>query len=371
MYEFVDILVQKRRFLIAGFAVIFNLLLLSLLSSTLQSHRAILAARIHAPYVNQVPQSDGPNAVTNALSQLPDDIGRCTYDLEGGILKGTMASASSIISLDKALSYGASEAVMYTARGVSWYVAGNARTTEAAFYFGGRVVGDTFLYTGRGIASTFGFTGHVLGDTVGAGGHAVKSSLGFVGGVTHVSALIRPIDRTKAPTITQLRIQQAALIQKGTVDVSVAAATSGSGGACDAGDGNGGYPLGWCDAPMDTMATVPYTTDQINRECTSYAFWYFTFIEGHTDFKATGNAKYWADTSNYPTHVSPKVGAIAVETAGAYGHVAIVQALPGQKYAGQVVPAGYVLVSEMNYDWNGHFRYSYSPLGKFSTYIYP
>lgn len=371
MYEFVDILVQKRRFLIAGFAIIINLLLLSLLSSTLQAHRAIVTARIHTPYVNQVPQSDGPNAVTNALSQLPDDIGRFTYGLEGGVLKGTMASANSIISLDKAMSYGAYDASMFTAHAVTWYAVGNARTTGAVFGFGGRIIGDSFLYTGRGIASMFGFTGNMVGNTFSAGGHAVSSTVGFVGGVTHVSALIRPIDHTKAPTITQLRIQQAALIQKGTVDVSVAAATSGSGGACDAGDGNGGYPMGWCDAPMDSMATVPYTSDQINRECTSYAFWYFTFIEGHTDFKATGNAKYWADTSNYPTHVSPRVGAIAVETVGAYGHVAIVQALPGQTYAGQVVPAGNVLVSEMNYDWNGHFRYSYSPLSKFSTYIYP
>lgn len=371
MYEFVDILVQKRRFLIAGFAIILNLLLLSLLSSTLQAHRAILTARIHAPYVNQVPQSDGPNAVTNALSQIPDDIGRFSNALEVGVLKGTMASANGIIALDKGLTRGAYDAAMFSAHGVMWYVDGNLRTTGTVFGFGGRIIGDTLLYSGRGIASLFGFTGHVLGDTLGAGGHAVKDSVGFVGGVTHVSALIRPIDHTKAPTITQLRIQQAALIQKGTVDVSVAAATSGTGGACDVGDGNGGYPMGWCDAPMDSMATVPYTSDQINRECTSYAFWYFTFIEGHTDFKATGNAKYWADTSNYPTHVSPRVGAIAVETAGAYGHVAIVQALAGQKYAGQVVPAGYVLVSEMNYDWNGHFRYSYSPLSKFSTYIYP
>ncbi|MFI5275592.1 MAG: CHAP domain-containing protein [Candidatus Saccharimonadales bacterium] len=371
MYEFVDILLQKRRYLIACFAVAFNLLLLSWLSSTLQAHRAIVSARIHAPYVNQMPQSDGPNAVTNALSQLPDDIGRFTNAVEVGVLKGTMSTATSIMTLDKALSHATYDAVIFSIRGVTWYVEGNARTTAAVFGFGGRVIGDTFLYTGRGIGAMFGFTGHMIGGTLGAGGHVVRGTFGFIGGITHVGDLIRPIDHTKAPTITQLRIQQAALIQKGTVDVSVAAATSGTGGACDAGDGNGGYPMGWCDASMDTMATVPYTNDQINRECTSYAFWYFTFIEGHADFKATGNAKYWAYTSNYPTHASPKVGAIAVETVGAYGHVAIVQALQGQKYAGQVVPAGYVLVSEMNYDWNGHFRYSYNPLSKFSAYIYP
>jgi surface antigen len=67
---------------------------------------------------------------------------------------------------------------------------------------------------------------------------------------------------------------------------------------------------------------------------------------------------------------APAIGAIAVETGGYYGHVSIVQALPGQSFAGHKVPAGYILVSEMNYDWSGHFRYSYVPIGKFDTYIY-
>lgn len=128
--------------------------------------------------------------------------------------------------------------------------------------------------------------------------------------------------------------------------------------------------MAWCDAYMDTIATIPYSSDTINRECTSYAYWYFTQMEGFTDFRAYGNANQWASTSNYPVHSSPVRGAIAVETTGYYGHVAIVQALPGDTYWGGTVPGGYILVSEMNYDWNGHFRYSFSPLSKFSDYIY-
>ena len=170
--------------------------------------------------------------------------------------------------------------------------------------------------------------------------------------------------------IASLRRQQASMIQSGTRGVYIPPASGGSGGACDAGNGNGRYPMSWCNAAQDTVATIPYSSDPINRECTSYAYWYFTQVEGHTDFRATGNANQWAYTSNYPVHAAPAVGSIAVETSGYYGHVAIVQALPGQNYAGNVVPDGYVLVSEMNYDWNGHFRYSYSPLSKFSDYIY-
>lgn len=167
--------------------------------------------------------------------------------------------------------------------------------------------------------------------------------------------------------ISALQKQQAAIIQAGTRNVTIPAPSGGSGGACDAGYGNGSYPQSWCNAPLDSLTVLGGFP---NRECTSYAYWYFTQIEGHGDFQDTGNANQWLSNSSYPTHSSPAAGAIAVETAGTFGHVAIVQALPGQTYAGNTVPAGYVLVSEMNYDFAGHFRYSYSPLSKFAGYIY-
>ena len=170
--------------------------------------------------------------------------------------------------------------------------------------------------------------------------------------------------------IDELRKQQAALIQVNTTGVRIPPMSGGSGGYCDNGYGNGRYPFVWCNASMDTVPTIPYSSDTINRECTSYAYWYFSQVEGHADFRAYGNANRWAASSNYPVHDAPKDGGIAVETAGYYGHVAIVQALPGETYAGQTVPAGEILVSEMNYDWAGHFRYSYSPISKFSAYVY-
>lgn len=174
---------------------------------------------------------------------------------------------------------------------------------------------------------------------------------------------------TNQKQIAALQQQQAALIQNGTRNVLIPAPSGGSGGACDVGYGNGGYPMPWCAARQDTVPTIPYSSDWINRECTSYVYWYFTQMEGHTDLRVSGNANNWLN-SNYTAHDSPAVGAIAVETTGYYGHVAIVQALPGQTYAGNTVPDGYVLVSEMNYDWNGHFRYSFSPLSKFQGYVY-
>jgi peptidoglycan hydrolase CwlO-like protein len=168
--------------------------------------------------------------------------------------------------------------------------------------------------------------------------------------------------------IRQLEAEQAALNQQGTQGVYVPG-SGGAGGLCDNGKGNGGYPMQWCNVAQDSVRTS-FGYSNNNRECTSFAFWYFTSVLGHLDFRVSGNANQWLGTSSYPTHSIPAVGGLAVETAGTFGHVAVVQALSGQTYQGLHVPDGYLLVSEMNYDYNGHFRYSFSPLSKFTGYIY-
>ena len=361
MFEFVEILLQKRWFVIAGAVVTIDLLLVSLLAPTLQAHHASITARINAAYADQAPVTyDSPNVVTNGLSLMANDAGHAASTTEVNMLKGAVSVATGLTRFNKDVGHGARVSAAFTLRSASDCAVFTARAIGTGFAFTGRTVGDVLGFAWRTVGGGFGFAGRGIGNV-----------FGFFGGLTHVSSVIRPADHTPTPTITQLRLQQVALIEQGTTDVSVASVTSGVGGACDSGDGNGGYLMKWCNAPMDSIATVPYSSDPINRECTSYAYWYFTSVEGHTGFWAQGDAKYWAATSNYPTRTTPTVGAIAVETAGAYGHVAIVQALPGQQYAGRTVPAGYVLVSEMNYDWAGHFRYSYSPLSKFSAYIYP
>lgn len=254
---------------------------------------------------------------------MADDAGRTANAVEVKMLSGAVSVATGVTHFDKGVEHGAHAAIVFPLHGASRCVA-----------FTAHAIGGGFTFTGRVIGGSFAFVGHVVGST-----------FGFFSGLTHVSSVIRPTDHTPAPTITQIRAQQATIIQSGTKSVSVLSMSLGAGGACDNGQGNGHYPMNWCNAPMDSLRTVPYSSDPINRECTSYAYWYFTSVEGHTDFRARGDAKYWAVTSNYPTHAAPAVGAIAIETAGAYGHVAIVQALSGQKYAGHAVPAGYVLVS--------------------------
>lgn len=170
--------------------------------------------------------------------------------------------------------------------------------------------------------------------------------------------------------IYQLQLKQAALNQQGATKVSISG--NERGGACDGGSGNGGYKLASgpagdvCDAPKD--AILDWAGIE-NRECTSYAYWYFKRVAGNLDFTASGDAKYWVTTSNYPVHSLPKPGAIGVKTEGQWGHVTIVQAVGPTTFKGVNVPAGQVLTSEMNSDFTGRFAYNLRGTGSMS-YIY-
>ncbi len=164
--------------------------------------------------------------------------------------------------------------------------------------------------------------------------------------------------------ISDLQAQQAKINQQNSRAITVQA-SGGSGGACDNGNGNGGYPMVWCNATQDTIATIPYSSDPINRECTSFAYWYFTSQEGKS-LHVTGNAKDWVYTADRPVDGTPEKGAIAVSTAGPYGHVLIVLATPGQSYGGITAPAGYVITMSMNYDYNGHFIVDERPVSSLS-----
>jgi peptidoglycan hydrolase CwlO-like protein len=195
--------------------------------------------------------------------------------------------------------------------------------------------------------------------------------------------------------ISSLKAQQAAANASIAKSVRVSAtASSGGGGACDIGSGNGGYPAAWCDTAQDAITD---SNGFPNRECTSFAYWYFTTQEGQSSFRVSGNAGWWWETSNYAVSTYPdvKVGALGVEPSsslnapvpslhgGYYGHVMVVLAdgsSSGTTYngslpytsaaAGTYVPAGDVLVMSMNEDEEGHFMYNLWP-ADYLMYINP
>lgn len=337
LFELVDTLQKRRRLVFVALFVLFDVCLLSFCTQTLQAHRSSITERIHDSESSQrASEYDG----------ISEGIDHVATAMEVGILRVVVAAADTMASAQ----HGVQAASKITVHATGTAVIATSRATGYAVIFTGRMIAFPFIATGRGIGYAFGAASRVTS--------------------THLASVIKPKNDIALPVITAEQAQQASLIQTGTFNFEPIKPI-GSGGACDNGGGNGGYPMEWCDARIDTLQAKAGSTSRINRECTSYAYWYFTEILGHTDFQVWGNANRWARTSNYPTHKEPAVDSIAVETAGAYGHVAIVHALPGQVYEGKVVPDGYVLVSEMNYDWHGHFRYSYSPVTKFSAYIYP
>ncbi|GAC1500813.1 MAG: hypothetical protein NVS1B10_04650 [Candidatus Saccharimonadales bacterium] len=166
--------------------------------------------------------------------------------------------------------------------------------------------------------------------------------------------------KTNQSKISSLQAEQARInaqnsrqvnIHVGGGSIGAVGPSSGNGGYCDNGHGNGGYPLDWCNAGQDSILT---SGGFPNRECTSFAYWYFTSVEGKSLY-VNGDAKQWVNTANRPVDRTPETGAIAVSTAGPYGHVLIVLATPGQSYGGTVAPPGYVITMSMNYDYGGHF----------------
>jgi surface antigen len=158
--------------------------------------------------------------------------------------------------------------------------------------------------------------------------------------------------------IASLRQQQAAALAAASHVFSgtIPGASGGSGGACDNGHGNGGYPMSWCNAVQDSI-TTPWG---YSRECVSWAGWRRSQL-GRSVY-AWGNANQWADgarAAGYRVDSSPEVGAVAQTSAGPFGHVAVVEAVEG----------GTVIVSEMNYDDAGHYRLGAYPVGYF-VYIH-
>lgn len=161
--------------------------------------------------------------------------------------------------------------------------------------------------------------------------------------------------------LSQKQAEQAALLEAASHSYtgSIPGASSGSGGACanqSTGD-NGGYPSVWCNAAQDSIQTP----SGLNRECVSWAGYRWHQMGG--SYVNWGNANTWDDyarSAGYSVNNTPSVGAVAQTDAGPFGHVAVVEAVQGSS----------VVVSEMNYDDAGHFRYGvYS--SSYFKYIHP
>ncbi|MDN5275969.1 MAG: exported protein of unknown function [Candidatus Saccharibacteria bacterium] len=122
---------------------------------------------------------------------------------------------------------------------------------------------------------------------------------------------------------------------------------SGNQGSC-----GGGYPSGWCSAPLDEYVDewALYT-----RECVSYAAWAaeYRFSKHVTSFSGMGNAYQWPNTASSlmgaSVDNSPTVGSVAIAPRSSFtpiGHAMVVE---------QVYGDGWIRVSQYNFAGTGEY----------------
>lgn len=151
--------------------------------------------------------------------------------------------------------------------------------------------------------------------------------------------------RDKNAQVAQLKAQQAAELAR-----RFAGSGLTSGGTC-----GGGYPARWCNAAQDSVAD---NWGMFNRECVSYtAFKVAVSGRNMPYWGGRGNANQWpanARSAGIPVDGNPRVGDVAISTAGPYGHAMYVEAVLG---------GGKIHVSQYNYGNNGEYSEMTIPAG--------
>jgi surface antigen len=135
--------------------------------------------------------------------------------------------------------------------------------------------------------------------------------------------------------IASLRRQQAAIIASYSSNVRYG--------------GTGGYP--WANAPFPNSIPDPWGMYQ--RQCVSYTAWKVASTGRYMPYwGGRGNANQWDDNARaagIPVDGNPRVGDVAVNNSGYYGHVMYVEAILGN---------GKVRVSQYNANWDGMYSVS-------------
>lgn len=108
----------------------------------------------------------------------------------------------------------------------------------------------------------------------------------------------------------------------------------------------GGYPAKWCNAPIDSLVD---SWGMYNRECVSYTAFRVASSGRYMPYwGGRGNAKQWpgnAQAAGIPVDGNPRVGDVAITTAGPYGHAMYVESVNG----------GMITVSQYNFGNAGEY----------------
>lgn len=159
------------------------------------------------------------------------------------------------------------------------------------------------------------------------------------------------------------RVQQLIEAQAEENRRAAAAAISAAGGSgVPAGvPGGGGYPGKWANAPINAYVD---NWGLYSRQCVSYTAWKVWSVGRFVPhFMGAGNANQWPTTAakhGIPNGSTPKVGSVAIQYIGYYGHSMYVEAVNSD---------GTIVVSDYNLAWDGVYR-KYTRSASGLTYIY-
>lgn len=149
----------------------------------------------------------------------------------------------------------------------------------------------------------------------------------------------RKIAEADNAKIAELRRQQVAIISSYSSNVKYG--------------GSGGYP--WAGAPFPNSIPDPWGMYQ--RQCVSYTAWKVASSGRNMPYwGGRGNASQWpgnARAAGIPVDGNPRVGDVAISSAGYYGHSMYVEAVLGN---------GKVRVSQYNANWDGMYSTSDVPI---------
>lgn len=110
--------------------------------------------------------------------------------------------------------------------------------------------------------------------------------------------------------------------------------------------GTGSYP--WPNVPFPNTMADPW--GMYKRQCVSYTAWKVASTGRHMPYwGGKGNAKQWDDnarSAGIKVSTTPKVGSVAVDNSGTYGHVMYVEGVHGD---------GTISISQYNAAWDGRY----------------
>lgn len=149
----------------------------------------------------------------------------------------------------------------------------------------------------------------------------------------------RNVIKEDSAKIAELKRQQAAIISSYSSNVQYG--------------GTGSYP--WANVPFPNNMPDPW--GMYKRQCVSYTAWKVASTGRNMPYwGGRGNANQWDDNARaagIPVDGNPRVGDVAVNNSGFYGHVMYVESILGN---------GKVRVSQYNAGWDGRYSVSDVPI---------